>query len=253
VKKRLWAVPQPVSDYLSTIRESKTCVAVLENGTTVIHRQTVGSTTDNDYYVQDGWLIEESFPRYKAQARVQAKKDTLARVENERKRRAEAAQQAARESTPAFKRLVHDLTAKLGTPEHYERGRATMLHAFPAPSSAHDRLRWFVRAREAGAAMTQWHDDELVLLAGSMAELARHTLFYGPWTTVAAMRALDALDRDAGMQLVAVRSTYFELTLARVPTRLDHHAARLGTIFDAEPAEVARALARRRWRHRVPG
>lgn len=253
---RLWQVPPPVSEYLSTIRESKTCVAILENGTRVIHRHTITPRKDAAYLVVDGWLVEETHPRWEAKAVERAAKDKIARAAYATKAKAEAAHQATLVGAPGFKKLLADLSKALGAPEIHDREIATKIYYVDAPPVAKVPV-WFGRARAANASMTLVRHpagDQLALIAGPVEKLAAAVFGYSPWTSTRAQRALRSLDRDARVQIEFVdsgSSTGFCLALDRIPTKLEEHATRLAPIFGVDADVLVRSLRKRRWRHRM--
>lgn len=154
------------------------------------------------------------------------------------------------ESEPreSFASVKAALLAALGKPKR-ERGG---IQCYPAPDDASARA-WIERVHSAGGSASlaaAYPAPVLAVVEGPPSGLMAMVTWVS-WQFPRARKALDMLDRDAGLRVTKIKYTDFVVRLDRVPKDPEAHAKRLAkVVMYGDAPTIAAALRKRVWHTR---
>lgn len=152
-------------------------------------------------------------------------------------------------AAPSFQDVKAQLTEILGAPK---KERAILRYKAPAnPKQAKDLV---ARVRAAGGSASLCKANggrQLCVVEGPPSGLM-DLVTWVSWQSKSSRKALDLLDRDAGLQVADINYTDFVMLLDRVPKKAAEHAKRFAKLYRYMPGgdekKIAAALLKRRYK-----
>ncbi len=145
----------------------------------------------------------------------------------------------------SFAEVKVALGEALGKPKR-ERGGVA---CYPAPDAKLAR-DWIARVRAAGgsAALAEAYPKRVLAVVEGPPSGLMGLVTWVAWQFPRARKALDMLDRDAGLRVGNINYTDFVIQLDRVPKDPEAHAKRLAKIvMMGDEVKIAASLRKRRW------
>jgi hypothetical protein len=133
----------------------------------------------------------------------------------------------------------------LGKPKRERGGIA----CYPAPDAPVARA-WIARVEAAGgsASLADAYPKRVLAVVDGPPSGLMGLVTWVSWQFPRARKALDMLDRDAGLRVANIKYTDFLIQLARVPKDPEAHAKRLAKcVMMGDEAKIAASLRKRRW------
>jgi hypothetical protein len=145
----------------------------------------------------------------------------------------------------SFDEVKAALFKALGKPKR-ERGGVA---CYPAPDAKLAK-EWIARVHLAGgsAALAEAYPKRVLAVVDGPPSGLMGLVTWVSWQFPRARKALDMLDRDAGLHVKDIKYTDFLIQLDRVPKDPEAHAKRLAKcVMYGDEAKIAASLRKRRW------
>ena len=147
---------------------------------------------------------------------------------------------------PAFAEVKAALDKKLGTPKN-----ARGILSYKEPTDAKETKEWIARVHAAGgsASLAAAYPARVLAVVEGPPSGLMDLVTWVSWQSKSARKALDMLDRDAGLRVANINYTDFVIQLDRVPKDPDAHGKRLAKIvMNGDAEKIAASLRKKRWK-----
>ena len=177
----------------------------------------------------------------------------MARAKTTKKVKADAPtkdrKEAVHDDAPSFGDVKAELDKALGKPK---RERGVLRYAAPADGKKVTALVARVRTAGGSASLCEAHDGRQLCVVDGPPSGLMDLVTYTAWQSKSMRRALDILDRDAGLQVADINYTEFVMLLDRPPKKAGEHAKRFAKIYRYMPGgdekKIAAALMKRKYK-----
>jgi hypothetical protein len=153
---------------------------------------------------------------------------------------------STRVEKPDFAEVKAALDKTLGKPKKV-RG----ISSYKEPTETKETKEWIARVHAAGgsASLAAAYPTRVLAVVEGPPSGLMDLVTWVSWQSKSARKALDMLDRDAGLRISNINYTDFVIKLDRVPKDPESHAKRLAKIVHFGDAdEIATSLRKKRWK-----
>ncbi|MFN0247384.1 MAG: hypothetical protein ACKV2T_10900 [Kofleriaceae bacterium] len=157
-----------------------------------------------------------------------------------------AAVEAESAARPSFGEVKAALDKALGKPK-----KSGGILRYTAPDDANEVKDWVGRVHAAGgsASLAEAHPARVLAVVEGQPSALMDLVTWISWQSKSARKALDILDKDAGLRVANINYTNFVIQLDRAPRDPDAHAKRLAKIvLNGNASKIAAALKTKRWK-----